>query len=194
MTNRESRPHLVKAYKDLVLPAFNQHVYTDTDEKYEFRALRWVMKREVNLRGFLIEVNSLYYGLNRKSGPVLVALIYNDNMDIASYYLARGKLEGLDKGDSFGWTALIHASFFGYLDIVEELLATGADKDKAHNSGDIPLTVAAGRGHIEVLKALLAAVADKTKANESGEIALSLATDNGHIRSWPCSKGQQTGR
>ena len=49
-------------------------------------------------------------------------------------------------------------------------------------------------GHIEVLEALLAAGADKTKANESGEIALSLATDNGHIRSWPCSKGQQTGR
>ena len=118
--------------------------------------------------------------LNRKSGPVLVALIYNDNMDIASYYLARGKLEGLDKGDSFGWTALIHASFFGYLDIVEELLATGADKDKALNSGDIPLTVAAGRGHIEVLKALLAAVADKTKADESGETALSLATTNKH--------------
>ena len=75
MTNRESRPHLMKAYKDLVLPAFNQHVYTDTDEKYEFRALRWVMKREVNLRGFLIEVNSLYYGLNRKSGPVLTGKI-----------------------------------------------------------------------------------------------------------------------
>ena len=26
MTNRESRPHLMKAYKDLVSPAFNQHV------------------------------------------------------------------------------------------------------------------------------------------------------------------------
>ena len=31
MTNRESRPHLVKAYKDLALPAFNWHVYTDEE-------------------------------------------------------------------------------------------------------------------------------------------------------------------
>ena len=37
MTNRDARPHLVKTYNDLVLPAFNQHVYTSEDE---FRALR----------------------------------------------------------------------------------------------------------------------------------------------------------
>ena len=37
MTNRDARPHLVKTYNDLMLPAFNQHVYTSEDE---FRALR----------------------------------------------------------------------------------------------------------------------------------------------------------
>ena len=37
MTNRETRPQLVKAYKNLMSPTFNQHVYTSEDE---FRALR----------------------------------------------------------------------------------------------------------------------------------------------------------
>ena len=45
MTNRETRPQLLKAYKDLVSPAFNQNVYTSEDE---IRALRWVMERETS--------------------------------------------------------------------------------------------------------------------------------------------------
>ena len=52
MTNKESRPHLVKAYKDRVSPAFNQHVYTSEEE---FRALRWVMKREIKALSALLE-------------------------------------------------------------------------------------------------------------------------------------------
>tara|TARA_A100001035_G_scaffold266775_1_gene250161 strand:- start:89 stop:535 length:447 start_codon:yes stop_codon:yes gene_type:complete len=86
MTNTEVRPHLVKALNDMVSPAFNQHVYTD--EEYEFRTLRWVMKREMNLRGFLMEVKT-FGGPNRNSGLVLVALMENNDVDIAMYYLAR---------------------------------------------------------------------------------------------------------
>ena len=33
LTNREARPHLVKACEGLVSPAFDQHVYTN-EEKY----------------------------------------------------------------------------------------------------------------------------------------------------------------
>ena len=54
VTNRESRPHLMNAYKDLVLPSFNHHVYTD--EEYEL-ALRCVVKREIKLRGFSMKVD-----------------------------------------------------------------------------------------------------------------------------------------
>jgi len=43
----------MKAYKDLVLPSFNRHVYTD--EEYEL-ALRCV-KREIKLRGFSMKVD-----------------------------------------------------------------------------------------------------------------------------------------
>ena len=49
------------------------------------------MKREINLRGFTMQIR--YGGLKRKSGPVLAELMYNGDLDIAMYYLARGKLE-----------------------------------------------------------------------------------------------------
>ena len=48
-----------------------------------------VLKREMNLRGFSMEVISHHHGLNRKSGALLVALMENNDVDIAKYYLAR---------------------------------------------------------------------------------------------------------
>ena len=53
VTNRHERPHLVKAHKDLAMPAFNQHVYTNEEDH---RALRWVQERGINLRGFRLEL------------------------------------------------------------------------------------------------------------------------------------------
>ena len=116
MTNRESRLYLMKAYKDLVLPYFNQNVYTSEEE---FRALRWVMKKESNLRGFSMEVNS-YSVPCRQSGPLLVELMNNGDLDVARYYLARAKLEGLDEQHSVG-TALTWASYRGYLGQSEQI-------------------------------------------------------------------------
>ena len=179
MTNTESRPHLVKAFKDMVSPAFNRHVYTD--EKYKFRALRWVMKREINLRGFSMEVKTSS-GLNRKSGPVLTELMLrmeNNDVDIARYYLARAKLESLDEQHG-GLTALTYASFRGYLDIVEGLLTAGADKDGVTWHGT-PCIMAAKMGHVKIVRVLLAAGVDKEKSDDDGNTALIWATIKGHI-------------
>ena len=52
MTNKQAHPHLVKAYKGLVSAGFNEVVYTDTED---YRALRYVIARGVNLQGFLLE-------------------------------------------------------------------------------------------------------------------------------------------
>ena len=67
LTNREARPHLVKAYDGLVSPAFDQHVYTSEDD---FRALRWVMERGINLRGFRLELKDSSGDTERESGGV----------------------------------------------------------------------------------------------------------------------------
>ena len=67
ITNHEARPHLVKAYKDLVSPGFNQHVYTD---KEDYRALRYVIARGIDLRGFRLEVEG-----EKGSGRILARLM-----------------------------------------------------------------------------------------------------------------------
>ena len=64
VTNKQERPHLVKAYKVLAMPAFNQHVYTNEEDH---RALRWVQERGINLRGFRLELKGAgVYGESRE--------------------------------------------------------------------------------------------------------------------------------
>ena len=62
VTNKQERPHLVKAYKNLAMPAFNKHVYTNEED---YRALRWVQKRGINLRGFRLELKKVV-GIQRE--------------------------------------------------------------------------------------------------------------------------------
>ena len=176
MTDRERRPHLMKAYEGLVSAAFNGYQYSDEGD---YAALRWVMKRGIDLRGFTVKVRG-----TRQSGPVLVMLMgYGPKGDlgIARYYAMRGKLEDVDEGH-VGYTALTRASSEGYKDIVEALLAAGADTEKADEDGYTALMRAAIKGHIEVAEALLAAGADTEKATRLGYTALIWAAREGHIK------------
>ena len=179
MTNRETRPHLVKAYKDLMSPAFNQNVYTSEDE---FRALRWVMGRDIHLKGFRLElkyVNTIV----RESGIVLIGLMNKKSiccdMKIAEYYATRGKLTNLDASHG-RHTALTYASMEGHLNMVEALHARGADKNQSDSARYTPLAYAAERDHVEILKTLLSAGAVKDKANNYGTTVLSSPSYCGH--------------
>ena len=84
MTNHEARPYLVQSYEDMRSPGFDEYLYTDAKD---FGALRWVMERGIDLRGFRLEV-----GGERNSGTVLCKLMNDGSMVIAEYYMARGKL------------------------------------------------------------------------------------------------------
>ena len=140
MMDRERRPHLMKAYEGLVSAAFNGYQYSDEGD---YAALRWVMKRGIDLRGFTMEVRG-----TRQSGPVLVMLMgygsEEGDLGIARYYAMRGKLEDVDEGHD-GCTALTRASIGGYKDIVEALLAAGADKDKLDSRSRSALAHAQGK-------------------------------------------------
>ena len=103
MTNSEARPHLVKSYKGMESPGFNGHVYTgtvDEDHNVDHVALRWVMKRGINLRGFEIELEDPWDVTVRGAGPVLVALMSKwcswHDIKLAKYFAARCKPTNLD--------------------------------------------------------------------------------------------------
>ena len=173
-------------YRGLQSPGFNGHVYTgtrDVDDNAEHVALRWVMKRGINLRGFEIELE-YNYGTVRGAGPVLVVLMSKGNvwhdMKLAKYFAARGKLTNLDAQYN-GWTALTKASSQGHLDILKALIAAGADKDKDDDYGSTPLVMAAGNGHVECVKALLAVKADVNKASTCGATPLIWGSRDGHV-------------
>ena len=89
LTNSEARPHLVKSYKGMVSPGFNEYLYTD---KEDYRALRWVMKKGIDLRGFRLEV-----GGEKGSGKILKKLVEEEEVVIAKYYVMRGKLCDMDE-------------------------------------------------------------------------------------------------
>ena len=146
MTDRERRPHLMKAYEGLVSATFNGYLYSD---KGDYAALRWVMKRGIDLRGFTMEVRG-----TRQSGPVLVMLMgygsKEGDLGITRYYAMRGMIEDVDERH-VGYTALTRASIGGYEEIVEALLAAGADTEKTDRQGDTALMRAAMEGHICLL-------------------------------------------
>jgi len=66
------------------------------------------------------------------------------------------------------------------LNVVEKLLAHGADADLATSDGRTPLYVASKGGHADAVEMLLDKGADVDKASSAGRSPLQLAADNGH--------------
>ena len=87
------------------------------------KELQWVRKRGIELRGFTLNV----YG-DVRLGPVLMKLMgYGPkylNLDLASYYVTRGKLTDLDV-IVVEHTALSLACDNGLVEMVKCLLAAG---------------------------------------------------------------------
>tara|TARA_A100001035_G_C27671107_1_gene448390 strand:- start:171 stop:632 length:462 start_codon:yes stop_codon:yes gene_type:complete len=90
VTNKQERPHPENAYKDLAMPSFNQHIYTNEEDH---RALRWVQKRGINLRGFRFKLKDSYWRTWRELGVVLIKLMNKysrlHDMEITKYYATR---------------------------------------------------------------------------------------------------------
>ena len=186
MTNKEARPHFIKSYKGMRIPAFDELLYTEKDG---FRVLRWVMEKGIDLQGFRMEV-----GGEKGSGRILHGLMVerrvsevNDNetltewvprdeayLELARCYATRGRLTDVDEmildddeGEEIRATALTRACRDRHVDIVKGLLAAGADCNKSEHSDDgyhcTPLMLAAIDGHVDLIDVLVAAGADVDK-------------------------------
>ena len=67
VTDHEARPHLMESYRGMRSPAFDQLLYTDMGD---YRALRWVMEKGIDLRGFRLEMEG-----EEGSGVILASLM-----------------------------------------------------------------------------------------------------------------------
>jgi len=78
-------------------------------------------------------------------------------------------------------TPLFDASGRGHAEVVELLLAKGADPNKANKDGETPLFDASGQGHVEVVELLLAKGADPNKEDKDGWTPLFWACRYPHV-------------
>ncbi len=88
--------------------------------------------------------------------------------------------------DERGWTALFMACHNpelnrGFPDVVEALIAAGADFEKCIGYGMRPLMIAAGYGEAGVVDVLIKAGAKIKAENEGGRTAMQMATDKNYV-------------
>ena len=77
-----------------------------------------------------------------------------DNIEIENIK-ATFNLIDINEKDDNDWTILMHASFYGYIDIVEMLLDMGANLNQRSKSGDTALQLAISQGHKNVIDFLV---------------------------------------
>lgn len=81
---------------------------------------------------------------------------------------------------SIGTRALMFASTHGHVEVVQLLLAKGADANAKDEEGYTSLIDASAYGHKEVVQLLLAKRADANAKANNGTTALSIASRNGY--------------
>ena len=157
---------------------FDEYLYTS---KNNFKSLRWVMNRGIDVRNFRLEVSG-----NKQSDDILKWLLqgtlYKADIGLALYYIKRGNLGNLNEVSKKNSTVHIHANVpstalslackDGHTEVVEALLAAGADKEFGNQHGTTPLTWAAKYGHLEVVRVLVAAGVDVNKTDKNRESPL----------------------
>jgi ankyrin repeat protein len=86
----------------------------------------------------------------------------------------------VDARDPVGMTALLFATWYGHLSLIQVLLNAKADVNAASIDGWSALQHAAYRGSLEIVQELLNAKADVNSQNKCGYSALMWASSSGH--------------
>ncbi|MEM7553771.1 MAG: ankyrin repeat domain-containing protein [Cyanobacteria bacterium P01_A01_bin.84] len=90
---------------------------------------------------------------------MLGSAAFGDNVQLVRDFLQQGiDVNGTEKPGE--WSALMYAAAKGHIDIVQILLAAGADVNYAANSGQTALSESVYWGHLEIVNLLISAGAD----------------------------------
>uniref|UniRef100_A0A914X0S8 Uncharacterized protein n=1 Tax=Plectus sambesii TaxID=2011161 RepID=A0A914X0S8_9BILA len=96
-------------------------------------------------------------------------------------YLLTVTVDGVDKGDRLGRAPLHHAAFNGHIEMVELLMAKGANLDARDKRERRPMHWAAFAGHWDVVRMLVLNGADPTAKDKDGLTPLHCAAASGQM-------------
>lgn len=91
---------------------------------------------------------------NEDNSTCLMIAAKNNNLDCLEKILESDR-SNINDTDTYGWTALMYACYYGHSDVTRALLLAGAEADIADNDHISSLIWAAGRGHIDCVSALI---------------------------------------
>ena len=111
---------------------------------------------------------------------LLISAIKNGDFNTAKAFLESNPNLDLDQRDNEGNNALITAYKMGHTEMVQLLLANGANINAQDKNGWTILMMAAYKGHTKIVRSLLANGANINAQNKDQWTALMIAAYKGH--------------
>ncbi len=163
-----------------------QFMKNEINELYDYRSpLFWASRygnekvaQALREMGAVEEVDK--EGMSEELLKILDAGVIDKNDEKRAIELIKDGVN-IEKKDKFGYTALMMASMYGNVEVVEALLSRGAKVDEKNDSGYTALIWASANDHVEIVKALLDAGAKVNEKNDTGYTALMTASANDYV-------------
>ena len=116
--------------------------------------------------------------ISPRGDSLLIVAAYHGYPDLVKLVLAQPNVP-VDFQNKMGFTALTGASFKGYTDIMQQLIAAGATVNHRNMSGQTALMFASLTGRFDAVKLLLKSGANAKAKDTSGNDAAALAAQQG---------------
>ena len=136
-----------------------------TIDRDEF--LSWWTKRSAEIRygssSIALKLRKLQSRAAQRFSTSIFAASWEDDVEIVKAFLsADPRLCSTTDPDNDDWTPLHYAAYRGHVMMIETLLSSNANVNKANSKGFTPIFYAAQQGHMEAVKVLLDAGSDPT--------------------------------
>ena len=149
-----------------------------SDFSFESSLIRSVKENDINVLGFLLDINTSPDATDDERLTGLLWASYLGRRKAAKLLLKAAANPNLHRDD--GVTPLLVASQNGHFHIVSFLLNANANPNLHRDNGVTPLFVASQNGHSNIIHVLLKANADPNLYSIDGATPLFMASQSGH--------------
>ncbi len=139
-----------------------------------------IIRENQEMFNILFEAGADITTIDKQENTLLHHAAMSNQHEIAEILLSKESIDLEHRRDQFGFTPLLTAAFEGHVEMVELLIAHGANIEAEDNWKDTPINVAAWNGQLAVVETLIALGANPDAQNTSGNNALDHAKNQNH--------------